>query len=88
MPPCDGAPGGATSHIKKGIAALLSICLVKGGQLRDTAVINISKPFFFSLPHLGQYRLTLYHLALTAGWAERAQKEGEGKNSICSAALN
>lgn len=83
MPSCDGAPGGATSHIKRGIAALLSICLVKGGQLRGTAIINISKPFFFFiLPHLGQHRLTLYHPALTAGRAERAQKEGWGKKKI------
>lgn len=82
MPPCDGAPGGATSHIKKGIAALLSICLVKGGQLRGTAIINISKPFsFFYSPSSGPAQINAISSG-TDSWTGRAcTKGGVGKKN-------
>lgn len=72
MPPRDGASGGATSHIKKGLRLFLSICLVKRqAPPRHGRDKYFKASFFFSSR---RYRLMLYYPAPTAGSCRTSTK--------------
>lgn len=88
MPPCDGAPCGATLNIKRGIAAPFIYLLSRRWATPRHCHHKYFKTFFYS-PSSRPVQINSI-LSSTDSWTARvAQNEWWGKkNSICSAVFN
>lgn len=81
MPPCDGAPCGATLNIKRGIAAPFIYLLSKR---RATAMMNISD--LFDSPSCRPAQISAMSSGTDSWTARVAQRRGGGKefHLLCS----